>query len=54
MKSSKQSGAANGIRRKVDFIPSFLIVSKNGVIRINPNYRGDERSTKRVFEPNER
>lgn len=45
-KSSKPSGAANGVRRKVDFIPAFLIVSKNGVIRMNPRYRGGERSVK--------
>lgn len=46
MKSNKPSGAANGVRRKVDFIPAFLIVSKNGVIRMNPRYRGGERSVK--------
>lgn len=46
MKSNKPSGAANGVRRKVDFIPAFLIVSKNGVIRMNPRYRGGERSDK--------
>lgn len=47
MKSNKPSGAANGVRRKVDFIPAFLIVSKNGVVRLNPRYRGDERSVKK-------
>ena len=45
-KSNKPSGAANGVRRKVDFIPAFLIVSKNGVIRMNPRYRGGERNVK--------
>lgn len=45
-KSNKPSGAANGVRCKVDFIPAFLIVSKNGVVRMNPRYRGGERSDK--------
>lgn len=31
-------GSDNGIRNRVDFVPAFLIVQRNGIIRINPNY----------------
>lgn len=32
-------GSDNGVRNRVTFVPAFLIVQRNGVIRINPSYR---------------
>lgn len=34
----KGNGSGNGVMSRVDFVPAFLIVQRNGIIRINPNY----------------